>query len=67
LTRLCGLMDRRWRLIGYFPILYNPFYVTIRHLFPRGTQEGGPAAHGAAARGGAAGAAVGAAALYNVL
>jgi hypothetical protein len=24
LTRLCALMDRRWRLIGYFPILYNP-------------------------------------------
>jgi hypothetical protein len=24
LTRLCGLMVRRWRLIGYFPILYNP-------------------------------------------
>jgi hypothetical protein len=25
LTRLSGLMVRRWRLIGYFPILYNPF------------------------------------------
>jgi hypothetical protein len=22
--RLCGLMVRRWRLIGYFPILHNP-------------------------------------------
>jgi hypothetical protein len=21
--RLCGLMVRRWRLIGHFPILYN--------------------------------------------
>jgi hypothetical protein len=25
LIRLSGLMVRRWRLIGYFPILYNPF------------------------------------------
>jgi hypothetical protein len=24
LIRLCGLMVRRWRLIGNFPILYNP-------------------------------------------
>jgi hypothetical protein len=23
-SRLCGLMVRRWRLIGYFPILCNP-------------------------------------------
>jgi hypothetical protein len=24
LIRLCGMMVRRWRLIGYFPVLYNP-------------------------------------------
>jgi hypothetical protein len=24
LIQLCGLMVRKWRLIGYFPILYNP-------------------------------------------
>jgi hypothetical protein len=23
-SAICGLMVRRWRLIGYFPILYNP-------------------------------------------
>jgi hypothetical protein len=33
--RLCGLMVRRWRLIGSFPILYNP--PTIR---PRGCGGG---------------------------
>jgi hypothetical protein len=27
LIRLCGLMVRRWRLIGYFPILYNPQHI----------------------------------------
>jgi hypothetical protein len=27
ITYLYGLMVRRWRLIGYFPILYNPFHL----------------------------------------
>jgi hypothetical protein len=55
LTRLCGLMVRRWRLIGYSPTLYNPQPATThqvangrrtrvvrgarRRLFPRASQQ----------------------------
>jgi hypothetical protein len=45
LTRLCGLMVRRWRLIGYFPILYNP----LREEGLRVAEQGylAPLEHGA--------------------